>query len=89
MKKTYTPLRYPGGKNNLAKQFESICKINNINMYIEPYAGGCGVGIYLLVNKIINKVVINDIDPLIHSFWYSVLKHNKKLSAFITVKLKL
>ncbi len=78
MKKTYTPLRYPGGKNNLAKQFEIICKINNINMYIEPYAGGCGVGLYLLVNKIVNKVVINDIDPLIYSFWYSVLKHNKK-----------
>ena len=78
MKKSYTPLRYPGGKSRLAKKFEIICKTNNIDVYIEPYAGGCGIGLYLLSNKIIKQIVINDIDPLIYSFWYSILKHNKK-----------
>ncbi len=78
MKKSYTPLRYPGGKSRLAKKFEIICKTNNIDVYIEPYAGGCGIGLYLLTNKIIKQIVINDIDPLIYSFWYSILKHNKK-----------
>ena len=78
MKKTYTPLRYPGGKSKLAKQFEIICKSNNINMYIEPYAGGFGIGLYLLLNNVVKNVIINDIDPLIHSFWYSILKHKNE-----------
>lgn len=78
MKKTYTPLRYPGGKSRLAKQFEIICKTNNIDVYIEPYAGGFGIGLYLLLNNVVKNVIINDIDPLVHSFWYSILKHNKK-----------
>lgn len=78
MKKTYTPLRYPGGKSKLAKQFEVICKSNNINMYIEPYAGGFGIGLYLLLNNVVKNVIINDIDPLIHSFWYSILKHKNE-----------
>ena len=78
MKKSYTPLRYPGGKSRLAKKFEIICKTNNIDVYIEPYAGGCGTGLYLLANKIIKQIVINDIDPLIYSFWYSVFNYNKK-----------
>ena len=47
-------------------------------MYIEPYAGSCGIGLYLLANKIIKQIVINDIDPLIYSFWYSVFNYNKK-----------
>lgn len=76
--KTYTPLRYPGGKSKLAKQFETICRANNINLYVEPYAGGFGIGLYLLLNNVVKNVIINDIDPLIHSFWYSVIKHNKK-----------
>lgn len=78
MKNTYTPLRYPGGKSKLAKQFEVICKSNNIDMYVEPYAGGFGIGLYLLLNNVVKNVIINDIDPLVHSFWYSILKHNKK-----------
>ena len=78
MKKTYTPLRYPGGKSKLAIQFEIICKSNNINMYIEPYAGGFGIGLYLLLNNVVKNVIINDIDPLIHSFWYSILKHKNE-----------
>src|SRR5690606_24035756 len=36
----YSPLRYPGGKNKLAKFIAKICERNNINgHYVEPYAG--------------------------------------------------
>ena len=79
MKKTYTPLRYPGGKNKLAKQFEEICRKNNISTFIEPYAGGAGVSLFLLLNNTVNNIILNDLDPLIYSFWYSVLNHNAEL----------
>ena len=68
MKKTYTPLRYPGGKNKLAKQFEEICRKNNISTFIEPYAGGAGVSLFLLLNNVVKNVILNDLDPLIYSF---------------------
>lgn len=76
MKKTYTPLRYPGGKNKLTKQFEIICKRNHISTFIEPYAGGAGISLFLLLNNTVNNIILNDLDPLIYSFWYSVLNHN-------------
>ena len=79
MKKTYTPLRYPGGKNKLAKQFEEICRKNNISTFIEPYTGGAGISLFLLLNNTVNNIILNDLDPLIYSFWYSVLNHNAEL----------
>jgi DNA adenine methylase len=70
----YSPLRYPGGKNRLANFIYYICKANDINgHYIEPYAGGAAVALYLLFNKRVSQITINDIDRSIYAFWYSVL----------------
>ena len=30
----------------------------------------------------VKNVIINDIDPLIHSFWYSILKHKNEFIDF-------
>ena len=50
--KFYSPLRYPGGKNKLAKFVGLICEKNNINgHYIEPYAGGASVALFLLFHN--------------------------------------
>ena len=75
----YSPLRYPGGKNKLSKFISNICKLNNINgHYVEPYAGGASVALYLLINKHVKKITINDFDQSIYAFWHSVLYHNLK-----------
>lgn len=80
----YSPLRYPGGKNKLAKFISKICLNNKINgHYVEPYAGGAAVALHLLIEKKVNKITINDYDRSIYAFWHSVLRNPKKLCDLI------
>lgn len=41
--------------------------------YIEPFAGGAGIAIELLLNGVVNQIVINDYDKGIWSFWKAIL----------------
>lgn len=69
-----SPLRYPGGKSALYSRLRQI--IRDMGMagctYVEPYAGGVGAGLSLLVTGQVERVVINDLDPAIHAFWATV-----------------
>lgn len=69
-----SPLRYPGGKNRLAG-FIGLA-IQNLNIqnctYVEPFAGGAGVALSLLLNGAVDHIVINDYDKAIYSFWRAV-----------------
>lgn len=69
-----SPLRYPGGKAALYSRLRGI--IRDMGMagctYVEPYAGGVGAGLSLLVTGQVERVVINDLDPAIHAFWATV-----------------
>lgn len=67
----YSPLRYPGGKSKIASLIRLIIensKKQNIT-YIEPFAGGAGVALDLLLNGTVKQIVINDYDKAIYSFW--------------------
>jgi DNA adenine methylase len=80
----YSPLRYPGGKIKLAKFIEKICEDNKINgHYIEPYAGGASVALYLLIENKVKEITINDLDRSIYAFWYSVLYKTDELCRLI------
>ena len=65
------PLRYPGGKGKLYKQVKLIIVENNLQTraYTEPFAGGFGIGIKLLLNGDIGRVIINDFDYHIYAIW--------------------
>ena len=75
---TVSPLRYPGGKSALAGLFADLIADLGIRncTYVEPYAGGAGAGIALLREGIASQLVINDIDPAVHSLWSQVVDHN-------------
>lgn len=80
----YSPLRYPGGKNKLAAFIAKICIDNNITgHYVEPYAGGASVALFLLLENFVNKITINDKDRSIYAFWYSVLYHTEQLCKLV------
>lgn len=80
-----SPLRYPGGKAALAGFFADIIKRVGIRSttYIEPYAGGVGAGIVLLQKGLVRKLVINDIDPAVYSFWKSVTEQPKEFACAV------
>lgn len=71
----FTPLRYPGGKTSLFEFFDELIKRHDWRdmTYIEPYAGGAGAALSLLLLEKVKKIVINDYDPAIYSFWHSVV----------------
>ena len=78
---TCTPLRYPGGKSKLYKYTKKLIESNNLNRctYMEPFAGGCGLALELLITNIVDKLILNDIDISIYAFWYCVLNKKNEL----------
>jgi len=48
-------------------------------VYAEPFAGGAGVAIALLLDGYVEQIIINDIDLSVYAFWYSVLNHTEEL----------
>ena len=79
-----SPLRYPGGKNRIANFIAQVCVDNRISgLYVEPYAGGASVALFLLFSNLVKRIIINDKDRSIYAFWYSVLHHTDKLCQMI------
>lgn len=75
----YSPLRYPGGKGKLAP-FMGLM-INKMNIkngtYIEPFAGGAGVALMLLMEGYVDDIVINDYDKAIYSVWRAIISESE------------
>ncbi|MFH1825048.1 MAG: DNA adenine methylase [Candidatus Firestonebacteria bacterium] len=76
----YSPLRYPGGKTFLFSFFDKVIKKNGLGniTYIEPFAGGAGAALALLFLEKVEKIVINDLDKAIYSFWKSAIFDSEK-----------
>jgi DNA adenine methylase len=73
--KLLSPLRYPGGKAGLAPFLTDVLDLNDIRGvdYFEPYAGGAGAALALLVDRVVSRISINDADFRIYAFWRTVL----------------
>lgn len=83
---TPSPLRYPGGKTKLYKHVKNIIQVNDLlgETYIEPFAGGSGLALKLLMNNDVKRIVINDLDYAIYSFWYCLLNNTDELCDFVS-----
>jgi DNA adenine methylase len=80
-----TPLRYPGGKGRLTQYMGSVIEMNGIldGHYVEPFAGGAGIAISLLLLEYVQKIHLNDVNPSVHAFWEAVLDHTEELCRLI------
>jgi len=84
MPTTPSPLRYPGGKTKIYDYVKDILHMNSLhNTYIEPFAGGAGLAIKLLLNGDVKRIVINDSDPAIFAFWQCVLNNTNELCEYV------
>jgi len=72
----HTPLRYPGGKQKLVTFFRELFVANDIvgGEYAEPFAGGAGVAIELLLDGTAGRIHLNDLSKPVYAFWRSLLR---------------
>lgn len=86
MAKSLSPLRYPGGKSKIYEKVKNLIIANGYEdrTYVEPFAGGFGIGIGLLCEGIVKVAILNDFDVHIYHFWHSVLNDTENLLRLIT-----
>ena len=51
--------------------------------YAEPYAGGAGLALHLLIEGYVQKIYINDLDPSIYLFWKAILNRTDEFCNWI------
>lgn len=75
MSKFYTPLRYPGGKAILAPFIKAVFEENSLcdAHYVEPYAGGAGIGLSVLFTEYSRHIHLNDISYPLYCVWDTIL----------------
>lgn len=80
-----TPLRYPGGKGKLTDFFKQLIVENELVgcHYAEPYAGGAGIAINLLLHDYAHKIHLNDLNSSVFAFWNSVVEQPDELCQLI------
>lgn len=77
--RSLSPLRYPGGKSRLADYMARLIRAQPTRPreYAEPFAGGAGAALRLLVNEEVRYAHINDMDPGVAAFWRCTFEHTE------------
>ena len=80
-----SPLRYPGGKSALFPLLRRLIHKHGLaeGTYVEPYAGGAGAALGLLITGQVERIVINDLDPAIYAFWIASTRFAPDLSEMV------
>lgn len=71
---TRSILRYPGSKARFCDFIAKSIALNSARprMLVEPFCGGASVSIALLERGVVDRIAINDVDPLIAQLWATV-----------------
>lgn len=75
LRKRLSPLRYPGGKSKLIDFLYSKLAHEQLDTFVEVFAGGASLGLSLLDAGIIKKLILNDKDPGVYALWKTILEY--------------
>jgi DNA adenine methylase len=70
-----SPFRYPGGKTWLVPKIVAWLTPKNPKpeLFIEPFAGGCSVGLAVAREKLASQVIFVETDDRVASVWQTIL----------------
>ena len=73
--KARSPFRYPGGKGFLTDLLrQKIMEMPGPGRgYAEPFCGGAGAAINLLLDGDVDNIFLNDLDPRVYSAWTALV----------------
>lgn len=76
-----SPFRYPGGKDKLASFLAIFLNVNKIHngRFIEPFCGGAGASMSLLLGGYVREVHLNDKNYALFCFWNSLKNDTENL----------
>lgn len=80
-----SPLRYPGGKARmapfLADTFDSQWSLLDVEVWIEPFAGGLGAGLTLLDRDQVGEVWFCEANPALAAMWRALITDPHEFAA--------
>lgn len=80
LKKRLSPLRYPGGKSKLIDYLYSMLSHDQLDTFVEVFAGGASLGLALLDAGIIKRLILNDRDPGVYALWKTIAECPQELT---------
>lgn len=85
MMQNVSPLRYPGGKASLTSVLRGVLAANRFGNreFVEPFAGGAGAALSLLIHESVTRIHLNDLDAGIFAFWWSAINRSDELTALV------
>lgn len=80
-----SPFRYPGGKARVAPYLAGLIRRQQVRptIYAEPFAGGAGAALHLLLDEVVRTIRLNDLCPGIAAFWRCVFFETENLATRI------
>lgn len=69
-----SPFRYPGGKTRLTELVHLwLLSSGDTDTFIEPFAGGASVGVYVAAAELASNVILVEKDPSVYAVWKTIL----------------
>ena len=81
-----SPLRYPGGKTWLVPHIRAwlAAGVPAPRLLIEPFAGGGIASLTAVMEGLVDRCLMAEIDPDVAAFWHAALRHSADLSERVT-----
>lgn len=75
----------PGGKSRLSGFLRTVVELGGWTdrEYAEPYAGGAGAALSLLMDGTVPRIAINDLDPAVFRFWRAAVHESDRFADHI------